>query len=113
MSGQLYGFCGVDETPACGDQVGSTLMYGEFETTWNDTVASYWLTLGGTIWVNSSAITPGNGQAAFPFPTVNDGNNLAWANTRLVVLAGSYDETVTFSTPMTISAAGGTATIGQ
>ena len=114
LSGQLYGFCGTSSTPGCPDQVGSTLMYGEFESTWEDTGVSYWLTLGGTIWVwGGSPNLPGNGTAGDPYGSVNQANNAAWDGAQIKIIAGSYDETLTISKAITVEAVNGTVVIGQ
>jgi hypothetical protein len=53
------------------------------------------------------------GTPSEPFRTITAGYQFAWDNTRLKIKAGSYNEAVTFSKPMTILADGGTVTIGR
>ncbi len=117
LSGQLFGTCGIDcgnNEVACANQLDYDRMYGEFESTWEDTNVSYWLTLGGTIWVWwASPLPPGNGTSTDPFVTVAEANNLAWNGAQIKILAGSYNETLTISKNVTLLAVNGTVTIGQ
>lgn len=114
FSGQLYGFCNQSNVPPCSSQVGSTLMYGEFESTWEDTNVDYWLTLGGTIHVWwATPFPPGNGTSSSPYVTVALANAASWNGSQIKIIAGSYNETPTFSKSVTILAVNGTVTIGQ
>jgi hypothetical protein len=117
LSGQLLGTCGIDcgnNDVACANQPDYDKMYGEFESTWEDTNVSYWLTLGGTLWVwNGSPNLPGNGTAGDPYGTVNQANNVAWDGSQIKIIAGSYDETLTISKAVTVEAVNGAVVIGQ
>ncbi|MFO0839873.1 MAG: M12 family metallo-peptidase [Phycisphaerae bacterium] len=71
------------------------------------------------VWVESGAPAPWGGTWRFPLPTVALGVANVYAGTRTPILqptlnvkAGTYNETMTISTPMTIRSCGGAATIG-
>jgi serine protease len=53
------------------------------------------------------------GFSTMPFDTVGEANDIAWNGARLLVDAGSYPESLTFSTRLTVLAQGGTVIIGQ
>ena len=88
-------------------------MYGEFESTWEDTDASFWLALGGTIWADPDAFVIQNGTQALPFDTVAEAHDLAWNGAQIKLVAGSYNESLTLNKAVTLKAVDGVATIGQ
>jgi subtilisin family serine protease len=53
------------------------------------------------------------GFSSMPFNTVGEANNIAWNGARLLIDAGSYPESLTFSTRLTVIAQGGTVFIGR
>ena len=113
LIGQLRGRCGPgkDDNGNCQDEDGWRAVYGTFAVTYP--LVRRWLEIGGTINVNRFHGGNELGTPSEPYRTVNGGYNLAWDNTRLKIRAGSYNEAVTFSKPMTILADGGTVTIGR
>jgi hypothetical protein len=117
LFGQLFGTCWIDcgnNDVACADQVSTDFVYGEFESTWEDTDAGYWLTLGGTIWADAAY---GGlielGYESFPFDTLTEAHDLAWNGAQIKLVAGSYNETLTMNKAVTLKAVNGVATIGQ
>jgi hypothetical protein len=114
LIGQLKGRCGPgtdEDNGNCSDEDGWRAVYGKFSVTHG--IIRRWLEIGGTINVNRSHGGNELGTPAEPYRTVTGGYNLAWDNTRLKIRAGSYNEAVTFSKPMTILADGGPVTIGR
>lgn len=116
LNGQLRGRCCV--VPACAD--GEFLCedvdeynsyYGEFEETYPQ--ISYWLSLGGTIWVSQGDFGYEDGTMFFPFNTITEAHNLAWDGVQLNVWAGNYPESLTITKAITINAIGGTVRIGD
>jgi len=114
LIGQLRGRCGpgTDEDGGnCSTDDGWRAVYGKFSVTHG--IIRRWLEIGGTINVNRFHRGAELGTPSRPYRTVTVGYNLAWDNTRLKIKAGSYNEAVTFSKPMTILADGGPVTIGR
>lgn len=68
-----------------------------------------------TIYVDNAHSGPETGRPWEPFNTVGEAVNTypAWPGSRISIKAGSYGETLTFSTRMQVIADGGTVTIGQ
>lgn len=117
FAGQLYGRCSDFSDPDdmnCSNIDDYWAVYGEFESTWEDTPVQYWLQLGGTIQV-SPVGNPlcENGLAGCPFDTIAEAEAFAWDGTRLVIAAGSYDEAITIDEQIELVPLGGTVTIGQ
>ncbi len=114
IAGQLRGRCSVCCDPkdmACNSIDDYWAVYGEFQTSFDD--IANWLRIGGTVVVDRNAGSPQEGSFAFPYDTVNEGNNLVWNGARLKIRAGSYNETITFSKQMTVLAENGLVRIGQ
>ena len=114
LVGQLFGICGPGEGGTrgnCADEDGWRAVYGKFSVTHG--IIRRWLEIGGTINVNRFHGGNELGTPSEPYRTVTAGYNLAWDNTRLKIRAGTYNEAVTFSKPMTILADGGSVIIGR
>ncbi|HKQ78450.1 MAG TPA: hypothetical protein VJ810_32420 [Blastocatellia bacterium] len=114
LVGHLRGRCGPDtdeEGGNCSTDDGWRAVYGKFSVTHG--VIRRWLEIGGTINVNRFHGGSELGTPSEPYRTVTAGYNLAWDNTRLKIKPGNYNESVTFSKPMTILADGGTVIIGR
>jgi hypothetical protein len=60
----------------------------------------------------NSASSCQTGTPACPFRTVSGAANLAWNGSEIRIQAGSYDETLTISQRVRITAEGGMARIG-
>ena len=112
LVGHLSGLCpaGGDKISCAGDD-GDRLIYGKFSVTYP--LIRRWLEIGGTINVNRFHSGNELGTPSEPYRTVIAGYQFAWDHTRLKIKAGSYNEAVTFSKPMTILADGGTVIIGR
>ncbi|MGE0481483.1 MAG: reprolysin-like metallopeptidase [Phycisphaerae bacterium] len=72
------------------------------------------------VWVEQGASAPRAGTHRYPWATVATGAANIYSGTRIPLVqpvlnikSGSYDETLTISTPMTIRSCGGAATIGR
>jgi hypothetical protein len=118
LAGQLLGRCDDLKDPAtmdCSNIDEFWTMYGEFETTWEETDVQFWLTLGGTIHVNGAIPDAAlqDGTPAFPFNTVAEASSLAWDGARIKISPGGYPEALTISKEVLLMVNGGTVTIGQ
>lgn len=117
LAGQLYGRCSEFSDPEdmdCSNIDSYWAVYGEFESTWQDTQVSFWLTLGGTIHVDNAPPPPcQNGLPGCPFDTIQEANALAWKDVRIEIHAGNYPEAITITKDVKIVPVGGMVTIGQ
>ena len=78
-------------------------------------IASAPVTFDGPVWVdfNYSKSSPQMGAFAQPFSTLAQGTNAVASGGTISIKPGHSPETMTISKPMTITAVGGAATIGQ
>ena len=118
LYGQLYGVCcdplvgGTDCSGINCSNLGSSQdVYGEFEETYPE--IDYWLELGGTVYVDSSASGSQNGTQSNPYDTVAEGVGLAWDGCRVIIDSGSYSENLTITEELTLLASGGSVVIGN
>jgi hypothetical protein len=111
--GQLFGTCSLcPDAFNCFSTGDWCTQYGEWEQTYAD--ASYWLQLGGTIWVNAANITPPwNGLQSDPYFSMTQAYNAAWDGTQLKIIAGNYPQNLTMSKQITLRAINGLVRIGQ
>jgi len=69
--------------------------------------------LNNVVFVDSANAGPQDGTVANPFNTIAQGRNNSVAGGTVVTTAGSYNERLTFTNPLTLRAVLGTVTIGQ
>jgi hypothetical protein len=75
----------------------------------SDPVAFY-----GPVWVDFNyTVGPENGSYTEPYDTLAKGTNNVSSGGTIAIKPGSSSETMTISKPMTITAVGGAATIGN
>ncbi len=111
LLGQLFGHCTLcPDAEDCQHADDWCLMYGEWEETSPE--IGYWLTLGGTIWIDRTNPGTANGLVFSPFRRVIDGYNLAWNDTRLMIRTGTYVESLTMNKRITLNAVNGSVRIG-
>lgn len=111
--GQLFGTCSLcPDDFDCFHTGDWCTQYGEWEQTYND--VSYWLQLGGTIWVNAANLTsPWNGLQSDPYLTASSAYSAAWNGVQLKFVAGNYAQNLTMNKQITLRAVGGIARIGN
>ncbi len=64
-------------------------------------------------YVDLNAVLPGNGSIALPFQTVENGVTYAIVGGEIIIFSGTYPENLTINKQVTLSATGGTVTIGN
>jgi hypothetical protein len=113
VMGQLLGRCwSSGGEPDCDtDRDDYRARYGKFSITYD--FISYWLHLGGTIWVDHSYTGGEIGTDDKPFNTVGEGVGLAWNGCQIKIRGGSYPETMTISKQVTLRNYDGAVTIGN
>ncbi|MHC5028239.1 MAG: hypothetical protein ACYTGR_15915 [Planctomycetota bacterium] len=113
LAGQLLGRCSDFSDPDdmnCSNIDSFRAMYGEFETT--SPHIENTLAIGGTMWVNSASTPPGAGTPSWPYSTIGLAQTSAWSGLNIRIIAGGYSETPTLNKQLTLTARGGTVTIG-
>ncbi|MHC5109221.1 MAG: trypsin-like serine peptidase [Planctomycetota bacterium] len=117
LGGQLWGICSATTDPDdlnCSNIGNFWAVYGEFETSFDDAGISYWLGLGGTMYVDGDYdgwIQVG--AEDYPFNNIADALDNSWPGLRIKIDTNTYPEYLTIDEPVTLMAINGTVTIGQ
>jgi hypothetical protein len=111
--GQLYGSCSLcPDAFDCFHTGDYCTQYGEWGQTYAD--VSYWLQLGGTLWVDAANTTPPwNGLQSDPYLTVSQAYNAAWDGSQIKIVAGNYLQNLTMNKQITLKAVNGLVRIGN
>lgn len=111
--GQLYGRCNVfGDNYTCADRDQFRAIYGRFSVTFP--LIDYWLSLGGTLWVNTATpLPPGNGTRSLPYQSLTLAHARAWDGAHIKIVPGRYRENLVLSKQVTLFADGGSAVVGE